>query len=156
MDAGLLFWSAALANMSVLVSLALMGVWQARLGRVERHRRLMLIAAGLVGLFVLSYLAKLALLGGEDLASWSPIDGAVLRVHETCVLVMLLGGIVAGRRAWRMRKTRKVTRRPEDPPPPPSVLRWHRRAGWSAVVGALLGLLTAILVLAGMFRRAGF
>jgi len=32
--------------------------------------------------------------------------------------------------------------------------RWHRRAGWTAVTGAFLGVVTAALVLLGMYGRA--
>jgi hypothetical protein len=31
----------------------------------------------------------------------------------------------------------------------------HRRAGWTAVTAAWLGVITAALVLAGMYQRAG-
>jgi uncharacterized membrane protein YozB (DUF420 family) len=129
------------------------GVRQARRGDVARHRRSMLLASALVVAFVLSYVAKLALLGREDFSTWSRWDVNTLRVHETCVLAMLLGGGFALTRAWRMRRSRLVTRNPADDPPEPGVLKAHRIAGRVAVTGALLGWLTAVLVLVGMIGR---
>ena len=79
----------------------------------------------------------------------------MLRLHEACVFTMLVAGVVAGRRGLRLGRTRNVTRDPADPAAPVALARGHRVAGWIAVLGATLGLLTAILVLAGMYRRAG-
>ena len=93
--------------------------------------------------------------GSEDLDVWSTAARTNLYVHESCVTLMLLAGIFAGARAWRMRGTRNVTRNPADPPAATSTLRWHRRAGWTAVSAATLGLATAVFVLLGMFSRAG-
>jgi hypothetical protein len=79
----------------------------------------------------------------------------VLYVHEACIAVMLSAGAVAGLRAWRLRRTRNATLDPGDPPAPASLARWHRRAGWTAVVAAAGGLVTALLILIGMYQRAG-
>ena len=67
----------------------------------------------------------------------------------------LLAGGVAGVRATALRRTRNASRNPADPPAARPVVDWHRRAGWTAVVAAGLGLATAALVLLGMYRRAG-
>jgi len=140
----------------VVVGFAAAGVVALRRGDVTRHRRRMLTAAALVGIFLLSYLAKVALLGREHLASWEAESVWVLRIHELWVFTMLVAGAVAGSRALRLRHTRNATRDPKDPPAPASLVRWHRRAGWTAVCAAALALGFALLVLAGMYRRAGW
>jgi uncharacterized membrane protein YozB (DUF420 family) len=155
MDPRLVYWSFALLDMCAVVGLAAAGVRALRRGNVARHCRCMLGAAAGVALFVLSYLLKLAVLGREDLASWDRASVQVLRLHELCVFTMLAAGGFAGARALRLRRTRNATQRPQDPPAPAALVRAHRRAGWTAVVAAALGLALAALVLAGMYRRAG-
>jgi hypothetical protein len=66
---------------------------------------------------------------------------------------MLVAGIFAVSRAWKMRTTRLVTRSPDDPVAPKSLVRLHRRSGLTAVVSALLGFVTASFVLYGMYAR---
>jgi uncharacterized membrane protein YozB (DUF420 family) len=156
MDPRLAYWSFALVNMICVVGFAAIGVRSVRRGETARHRRCMLTAATLVVLFVVSYLAKLATLGREALATWGALSIWVLRIHELCVFTMILGGVVALSRALRLRGSRNFTRRPEDAPAPASTVRWHRGAGRTAVVAAALGLLLAACVLAGMYRRAGW
>ncbi len=56
--------------------------------------------------------------------------------------------------AW-LRRTRNATHDPGDPPAPTRLASWHRRAGWAAVTAAGLGFVSAALVLAGMYQRAG-
>jgi len=155
MDPKLLFWTGALLNMGVIVCLAGWGVRQRRHGDVAAHRRSMLLAGSLVILFVLSYVLKLLFLGREDLAAWSATDLWILRVHELCVATMLLAGGVGLWRARVLGRTRNATGDPADPVAPSAVTAWHRRAGWAAVVAALLGFATASMVLAGMYARAG-
>lgn len=155
MDPKLLFWTGAFANMGLVVAFAAAGVRQRRRGDVPRHRRSMGVAACLVGLFVGSYALKLAFLGREDLSVWSPASIWMLRVHELCVATMLVGGGLAALRALGLRRTRNATADPADPVAPAGTRAWHRRAGWAAVVGSLLGFVTAGCVLAGMYRRAG-
>jgi len=156
MDPRLVYWTFALLDLCVVVGFAAAGVVALRRGDVTRHRRRMLTAAALVGIFLLSYLAKVALLGREHLASWEAESVWVLRIHELWVFTMLVAGAVAGSRALRLRHTRNATRDPKDPPAPASLVRWHRRAGWTAVCAAALALGFALLVLAGMYRRAGW
>jgi len=155
MDPKLMFWTGALANMGAVVALAALGVWARRRGDIVRHSRLMLSGGALVSLFLLSYLVKLVCLGREDMETWS--SGAVwlLRVHETCVLVMLVAGFLAARRGMAMARTRNVTRDPSDPPAAPERVRGHRLAGWTAASAAVAGFLAACLVLFGMYERAG-
>ncbi|HVP31174.1 MAG TPA: DUF420 domain-containing protein [Myxococcota bacterium] len=148
MDPRLVYWSAAFANMVVIVALALVGVASARRGAIARHRRCMLAASVLVGLFVVSYVVKLAVLGREALSTWDPAAVWTLRVHELCVFTMLAAGATAGLRAWRLRAAPLA--------PEHAIVRGaHRRAGWTAVAAACLGVATAAAVLAGMYARAG-
>lgn len=141
-------------NLGVIVALAVRGVAQVRRGEVEAHRRSMLAGASLVTAFLVSYPFKLLFLGREDLAGWSPLHVHNLRLHETCVALMLLAGVVALTRARALRGTRERSRDPSDPPAPVSTLRWHQRAGWTGVTAAVAGFLTACVILAGMIGRA--
>ena len=155
MDPRLLYWTAALVNMSIVVSLAVAGVRMRRRGEIVRHRRLMLTGGALVILFLLSYGAKLLFLGREDMDIWSSQAIWILRIHEAFVLTMLVSGIVATRRGLAMAETRNVTGDPADELAAPGRARGHRIAGWTAVVAAILGFFTAGLVLFGMYQRAG-
>src|SRR5262245_42112950 len=152
MDAKLVFWCVVLANLGAIVGFAATGVQAVRRGDVRTHRRRMLTAASLVGLFLVSYLLKVAVLGREDRSLWSSLDRTVLYVHETFVVAMLGGGGFAAFRAWRFRaRLGPAFALPREALPGAQV---HRRAGWIAVVGAALAFVTAGGVLAGMFARA--
>jgi uncharacterized membrane protein YozB (DUF420 family) len=155
MDPKLLFWTGALVNMSAIVCLAALGVRERRRGAIAAHRRRMLAAAALVALFLAAYAAKLAVLGREDRSSWDAGSVWVLRIHELCVVTMVVAGGLAAARGRRLAPTRNATGDPSHPAAPPALSRGHRRAGWVAVVAAALGFVTATAVLAGMYRRAG-
>jgi uncharacterized membrane protein YozB (DUF420 family) len=155
MDGKLVYWTAAFLNMLLIVALVSLGIRAIRRGKVLVHRRCMLLASGLVIGFIVSYVFKVAFLGREELQHWGAASVIVLRVHELCVFTMLLGGAVAGSRAFAMRSDPIVRGIPTTTLPRDSGLRmWHRRAGWTAVMGAFLGVVTAALVLAGMYGRA--
>ena len=154
MDGKLLYWTAAFINMLAILALALVGVRAVRRGKVQVHRRCMLLASGLVLGFLVSYLFKVALLGREELERWDAASVIVLRVHELCVFTMLLAGAAAGSRAFAMRRDPIVRGTPTTLPRNRGLRLWHRRAGWTALTGALLGVLTAALVLAGMYSRS--
>lgn len=155
MDPKLAFWCAALINMFFILALVTFGILGIRRGNVARHRRCMKTSAWLIAAFLAAYAIKLELLGHEDLSSWSAAAIWNLRVHETCVLTMVLGGAIALTRARRMRATRNVSRLPSDPAAAGPIVHWHRRAGWTAAIGAVLGFATAAWVLVGMFERLG-
>lgn len=99
--------------------------------------------------FILSYLFKLRFLGREDFTEWSSTDINVLRTHETFVLILFLAGLVARLLARKLDPApsdlTKVQRR--------VVARRHRLAGRIAVISGILALLTAGMVLAGMYQR---
>ena len=153
MDAKLFYWTGAFVNLAVIVVLAARGVAQVRRGEIEAHRRSMLAGAWLIAAFLVSYVFKLLFLGREDLSVWSRLHVHNLRFHETCVLLMIVAGGFALTRARAMRGTRERTRDPKDPPAPAPTVVWHHRAGWSAVVASVLGLLTAGGILVGMYGR---
>lgn len=113
----------------------------------------MLTAAALVLVFVVSYVFKLALLGRESLSVWSTSSIYVLRFHELCVAVMLVAGALALWRGSKLAHTRLLQEAPDAPEPEPEQLVRHRRAGRTAVTAALLGMLSAAVVLAGMYAR---
>jgi len=150
----LLFWTAALINLAVICGLALLGARCARRSEIARHRRLMKTASLLVLAFLVAYLVKVVVLGREDRSDWTLFDLWLLRVHELFVLQMVVAGSVAWWQGRKLIATRLVTLDPKDPEPSSSVARSHRLAGRLAVVGALLGLVLAIGVLAGMYARA--
>ena len=113
----------------------------------------MIAAAGLVGVLRTAYLFKATLLGKEDFSLWSQAAVWNLRFHETCILFMLIAGCLALFRGRRLRATRNFSKERDDPVAPESLVRSHTRAGCTAVGSATLGLLTAAIVLAGMFGR---
>jgi uncharacterized membrane protein YozB (DUF420 family) len=156
MDGKVIFWSGAFLNMLLIAGLAIHGVRCARRREFARHARAMRAAALLVAFFLLSYVSKLALLGREELETWSRASVDVLRFHELCVLAMLVGGGLALAIGRRLRATRLVTGAATDPAPAAPLLRRHRAAGRTALAGALLGAASAAVVLAGMYARAGF
>ena len=153
MDSKLLFWSGALLNMAVMFGLLLNGVRQVRRGNVIAHRRSMIAASCLVAAFLTAYLFKATLLGKEDFSLWSQAAVWNLRFHESCVALLMLAGGFALFRARRLRATRNFTKERDDPIAPESLVRSHTRAGWTAVGSATLGLLTAAIVLVGMYGR---
>jgi uncharacterized membrane protein YozB (DUF420 family) len=154
MTANLVFWSGALVNLALVCVLALRGVQLARQQEFPRHRRQMFAVSGLVLFFLVSYVVKLAFLGKEDLTVWSPSDVLWLRIHETCVGVMLVAGATALVLGRRFARTQLVDPDSEAPPPPARLCRLHRVVGRIAVFGAVSGFATAAAVLAGMFARA--
>ena len=141
-DPKLVYWSAALANMIAIVALAAFGVGRARRREIAGHRRLMLSAAALVALFLVSYVAKVWLLGREALELWEAHYVFTLRFHETCVLAMVLAGT---RAIWLGAKSGFAD---------PKRARSHRRAGRTALVAAAFGVASAGYVLFGMYERA--
>ena len=153
MDPKIAFWTAALVNLLVIVTLVTVGIRSIRHRQLSRHHRCMKTSAWLVMLFLASYAVKVALLGRESIASWSEAAVMNLRFHELCVLTMVAAGTIALLQARRMRGTRNVSGLPGDPQASDSMLRGHRRAGWTAAIGAGLGFATAALLLAGMYRR---
>ena len=155
MDPKIVFWTAALTNLLLIVALVTVGIRSVRRGQVSRHRRCMKTSAWLVVAFLAAYGIKLAMLGRESLADWSQSAVINLRVHELFVLMMITGGITALLRARQMRGTCNVSGLPADPPAPDSTIRWHRRAGWTAAISAGLAFATAVIVLVGMYGRGG-
>ena len=155
MDPKTLFWTGALALMAGVLALSIRGIRRRRRGDLAGHQRAMLSACALVGVFLLGYLLKVFFLGHEQIAEWSPRDRLVLRIHEVFIAVMLSAGAVGGSRAWRLRRTRNATLDPLDPPAPHRLARWHRRAGWVAVLAAAGGWVTALMMLIAMYQRAG-
>jgi uncharacterized membrane protein YozB (DUF420 family) len=142
------FWAAALVNMALAVACTYVGVARIRRGRVAEHRRSMLAAAGLVGLFLVSYVTKVILVGREDFSTWTLAERGVLWFHEACVFTMLAAGAWAVFLATQNRFADPASVRPAN------AARSHRRAGRTAIVAATLGLATAAAVLWQMFQHA--
>jgi uncharacterized membrane protein YozB (DUF420 family) len=154
-NAKLVFWTVALANLALIVACGARGVRAIRRGEVRTHRRMMLTATALVGLFLASYAAKVAVLGKEDRSGWTALDHAILGIHELCIAAMLVAGGYALFRAWRF----QPALRPDWVLPPgadalPGRAR-HRRAGAIAKWSGVFAFVTAIGVWAGMLLRAG-
>ncbi len=153
LNANVLFWTGAFVNMGVIVVLALAGVKRARARQMEPHRILMTAAAALVIGFVVAYGFKLQLLGREDLSQWSRAAIWTLRFHECCVLLMIVGGGLAFRYGGLLRSTRAFSLRSSDPRPDANVVRRHHKAARTALIGAVVGFVSAGFVLAGMYAR---
>ena len=154
MDPKLWFWTLALLNMSAVVGFAIRGVRAVRRNEVARHRRSMLTAGSLIVLFLVSYLVKVAVLGGEEIDAWSAGHRYNLFIHEAFVATLLIAGTTAFVLARRFQASRRVTGNAEDPPADPASLGRHRLAGRIATAASVLGFLTACGILAGMLSRA--
>jgi len=155
MNGSLAFWTTALIDLLAIAALIAIGVRSIRRGQLARHRRCMKTATALVACFLVVYPIKLLQLGRERLAEWSDHAVAILRLHELCVLAMIVGGATALALSRRMHGDRnRLTRLPDAGLASSRVLTSHRRAGWSAAVAAGLAFLTAAIVLAGMYERA--
>jgi len=153
MDPKALYWALAVVNFGALTVIAITGVRQAQHGELARHRRSMITAAVLVGVFLVSYVLKINFLGREALGTWPARDVWILRFHELCVLAMILGGGVAFFRSRALRRSRRFTFDASDPQPESRDLNQHRLAGRIAVGGAVFGVLSAALVWLGMWSR---
>ena len=105
-------------------------------------------------LFLVSYLAKVVLLGKEDRSGWTGLDHAILGTHELCIAVMLCAGGFALYRGWRF----QATLRPDWVIPAGADAlpgrAQHRRAGTIAKWSGVLAFVTAIGVWAGMLLRS--
>ena len=154
-DAKVWYWTGAWLNMLVVVLLLTAGIREVRRREIARHRRRMLSAIVLVLAFLASYPIKLLLLGREQLELWGSAYIATLRFHELCIAAMVSGGLTALWLATRLRLIEAANgsrgRYPAEKIE--SRLRLHRRAGRTAYWGALLGLVSAAVVLFGMFTR---
>ncbi len=155
MDARVLYWTFAFVNMGFVVGFALRAIAQLRAGNSSRHRAMMIASTGLVLGFIVSYAFKLQWLGREDLTTWSSTAVSILRFHETCVLAMVVAGGLGLYWGRQLRATRSFSSNPQDPLPQSSLVRYHRRSGQVALVGATLGFISAGFVLAGMYLRLG-
>jgi uncharacterized membrane protein YozB (DUF420 family) len=153
MDAKLLFWTLALLNLAVITVCGQRAIAAIRRGDVRTHRRMMLTATALVGVFLGSYVAKVILLGKEDRAFWTPIDYAILYTHELCITAMLIAGAIALFQAWRFRHALPEDGTPPNDPASQPVRARHTRAGTLAKWSGLLAFLTAIGVWTGMLLR---
>ena len=154
MSPSLIYWTAALANLAVIVACGARGVRAIRRGEVRAHRRMMLTSTALVALFLVSYLLKVAWLGKENRAGWTALDHAILGVHELCITAMLLAGGYALYRALRFQaRLRPTWALPAGRDALPG-RDGHRRAGGVAKWSGALAFVTAIGVWAGMLLRA--
>jgi len=154
MDSKLIFWCWALANMGLVVGFGVRGMRAIRANRVEQHRRSMVLASFFVVAFLVAYVVKRLVLGGEDLGTWTRAARLNLYVHEALVVTMLLAGGTAFALGRRLAATRRVTQSPGDPLAPRETLARHRLAGRVALTCALLGFATACGILGGMLARA--
>jgi uncharacterized membrane protein YozB (DUF420 family) len=154
MNPSLAFCTAALVNLLVIVILVAIGIRNIRRGNLSRHRRCMKSAATLVACFLGLYPLKVLFFGREQLPEWSDQAVTILRIHELCVLAMIIGGMAALLLARKMNRGRnQLAQLPDIPLASIPTLRKHRMAGWTAAIGAGLAFLTAAIVLAGMYER---
>ncbi|MBW2400280.1 MAG: DUF420 domain-containing protein, partial [Deltaproteobacteria bacterium] len=120
-DPKLAFWTWAFCNTTLVVACCIAGVVRIRGRRAREHRRMMRIAASLVGLFLVSYMVKLPVLGREDRSLWSTSELWTLYTHELCIFAMLVAGAVAALRARRFGEIR------DGPNPAPEADERDRR-----------------------------
>ena len=115
---------------------------------------MMRTSVALVGLFLISYVSKVLLIGREDRASWADASIWTLYVHECCIALMIISAGVGLLRTRRFGKLRDGDGR--APEARDQDRRVHCIAGRVAVGAGIMALLTSGGVLAGMFARAGF
>ena len=144
MDPGFAFWILASVLFSGVTAGTVLGWREVRRGNLERHRRWMNLSAVLVGLFLLLYVAKVLVLGREDLSRWSLGSLTVLRIHEAFVAVMLASTTGA----------RLLARRLQRPETSARDRRLHRTLGRLGATSCLLAFLTALIVLREIVRQA--
>ena len=102
-DPKVVYWTLAWIDLALAVSCACSGVIQIRRGRIEAHRRRMLLAGSLILLFLLSYPFKLGFLGRERSQLGLDADG----VHE-----LVPGAVrIAGHRQKRLSRRGQRLRR---------------------------------------------
>jgi uncharacterized membrane protein YozB (DUF420 family) len=155
MNPSLTFWTAALVNLLAVAAVMAIGIRGIRRGHLAKHRRCMRTAAALVACFLGAYPLKLLWLGREPLSEWSGSAVLILRIHEVCVFTMTVAGLTALILSRKMHRNRnRLVRLPDAPLASSHALRKHRIAGWAGAIGAGLALLTAAIVLLGMYARA--
>jgi len=155
MNPSLAFWTAALVNLFAVTALTTIGVRAVRRGQLSKHRRCMKTAAVLVTCFLGAYPLKLLWLGREPISEWSGHAVAILRIHEVCVFTMTGAGLIALMLSRKLHRNRnRLIHLPDAPLGSRRALQRHRMAGWTAAIGAGLALLTAAIVLMGMYERA--
>lgn len=148
--ASLIFWLYAYGLTWIAVIFALRGIGAARTQQFARHKSLMTTAINLILFFVVSYLAKVVILGREDRSSWSDFYLYTLYIHETFIALMLVTGAWARRLAHLFRATLDAD---TVPPEFESKRRRHGHLGRLCVLAAFCGLLTATIILWGMVTR---
>jgi uncharacterized membrane protein YozB (DUF420 family) len=159
MNPNLIFWAGALCDLGLAAVCISAGFLQIRAQNYIWHQRLMRAATVLIVIFLIGYVFKLVFLGKEDFSDWTPNDLLVLYIHESFMFVLILCGAAA---LYLQRKFVKAIEHLDAPPAgrvefrsgEDRARRWHRWLGRSAVIAALFGLLTAAVVLQGMYRRA--
>ncbi|HEX9814451.1 MAG TPA: DUF420 domain-containing protein [Myxococcota bacterium] len=155
MNPNLAFWTGALVNLIAIVALVAIGIRNIRRGRLARHRRCMKTAAALAGCFLGIYPLKVLWFGRERLFEWSEQAVLILRIHEAFVFAMIVGGLIALILSRKMHRNRNLLNHLSDAPLASSrALSIHRKAGWTAAIGAGFAFLTAVFVLVGMYERA--
>jgi len=137
----LIFWVFALVDMVIAVSCATTAVLRVRRGDVEGHVRMMVTAQLAIGVFLAAYLAKVVLVGHEDLTRWGAQALLHLRVHEVAVSGMLGGGVIAASVGWRVRRAVR-----EQGSAGRAIRGLHRGAGWLTLACAWMGVVTAAFV----------
>ncbi len=131
--------------MAAAFTLAVAGVYYIRAKQIEKHRRMMRYAAGLVGLFVAAYLIKVLTLGREDISTWDFSSLLILRIHEGFVFLFLITGVRA------LHLSRKIASTLETDP----LRKRHRLAGRLAMTFFALALLTAALTYRAILLEYG-
>lgn len=150
MNVNLAFWVFAYALTLVAILLAFSGVRAAKKGDLETHARLMRFACNLILFFVVSYVVKMFALGREDKSQWTDFYLVVLYIHETLIGGMLVSGTISRVLAYKFRHSLTgATVSPLDL----KRRKTHTKAGKMCILFAILALVTAGVVLYGMFVR---
>ncbi len=87
------------------------------------------------------------------MASWSASAVSLLRFHECCVLFMVVAGGLGLRQGRQLRASRNFSLDIGHPAASPDAVQRHKRTAWVALIGAVLGLVSAGGILVGMYAR---
>ena len=148
MTANLMYWLFAYVLTLVAFLIGLNGVSHIRRGDWQAHRKRMVASCNLILFFVASYVVKVLVLGREDKSDWSTFYLVVLYIHESFIACMLIFGVLA-----RIRAAKLQLKTPDGSDA--IVRKKHGNAGKMCLLFCALGILTATVVVFGMFERAG-
>lgn len=147
----LAYWTFAYIWTILAVLVAFRAVGHVKAGKIQAHRRLMVGASNMMIFFVLTYVAKVLILGREDKSNWESFYLITLYIHEAFIGLMLVFGTLGRLTARHFGKdidSQKLAKIDVK------LRRQHKLRGKLTLYFAILAIITATVVLYGMYARA--